>query len=120
MRTRREKSYLFGRFGEFIASISLIFKGYHIVQRNYKSRLGEIDIIARKGNTLCFIEVKSRRKQDDLDFAVSAHQLKRIERSAKNFVSMNKKYQNDFVRFDAIYVLFPFFSRHLKNILETC
>lgn len=51
---------LLGNKGESIATSYLIKKGYVLVQRNFKARYGEIDIILTKDNTLIFVEVKTR------------------------------------------------------------
>ncbi len=53
-----------GRMGEEIATKELQRKGYEIVERNYQNRYGEIDIIAKEGETLVFVEVKA--KTEDL------------------------------------------------------
>lgn len=50
-----------GRFGEERAALFLRRKGCRILERNYRCRQGEIDLIARKGEYLCFVEVKLRR-----------------------------------------------------------
>ncbi len=50
-----------GRWGEERAAEFLKAKGYRILERNYKNRIGEIDIVASNGKDLCFIEVKTRR-----------------------------------------------------------
>ena len=50
-----------GRFGEEQAARYLQLRGYRIVERNYRCRLGEIDLIARRGGFLVFVEVKQRR-----------------------------------------------------------
>lgn len=57
MVNRRQR---FGRRSEDVAVKHLKKKGYKIVERNYRTRLGEIDIIAREGRSLAFIEVKAR------------------------------------------------------------
>ncbi len=49
-----------GEKGEELAVRFLKKKGYKIIKQNYKTRIGEIDIIARDGNALVFIEVKTR------------------------------------------------------------
>lgn len=49
-----------GAEGEKIAAGFLVKQGYRILQRNYRTVLGEIDIVAREGNTLVFVEVKAR------------------------------------------------------------
>lgn len=53
-----------GNLGEDIAAAALEEQGYAIVTRNYRKRYGEIDIIARKENTLYFVEVKTRKSMD--------------------------------------------------------
>lgn len=49
-----------GKRGESLAALLLILKGYKIVKRNYRTKTSEIDIIARKGDTYVFAEVKTR------------------------------------------------------------
>lgn len=53
-----------GKMGEDLAELTLIEKGYQILKRNFKCKAGEIDIIARIGRTLCFIEVKTRSSDE--------------------------------------------------------
>lgn len=55
-----------GRYGESLASNYLRRKGYEILGRNYQAKIGELDLIAAKGRTLVFVEVKTRT---DADFA---------------------------------------------------
>ena len=50
-----------GAFGERLAAAHLVAKGYHIQARNYRCREGEIDIVAQDGETLVFVEVRTRR-----------------------------------------------------------
>ncbi|MEZ5759409.1 MAG: YraN family protein [Emcibacteraceae bacterium] len=56
----KKKAYKWGQLAELFASLMLRFKGYSIVARRYKTRVGEIDIIARKGPLTIFCEVKAR------------------------------------------------------------
>ena len=58
MVTRRQA---FGQKAETIAVRQLEKAGYKIITRNYRNRIGEIDIVARDGNTLVFVEVKARK-----------------------------------------------------------
>ncbi len=53
-----------GQSGESLAVKILKGKGYRIVEQNYRSKLGEIDVIARDGNVIAFVEVKARRTMD--------------------------------------------------------
>ena len=52
--------HLLGQEGEQLAADYLVKKGYSIIERNYRFHRNEIDIIARHGHTLCFVEVKTR------------------------------------------------------------
>lgn len=81
--------------------------GYKILQRNYKTKLGEVDIIARDLNTICFIEVKfrsSNRFGSALE-AVSNLKQKQISKAALNFLKeknlLNKKARFDVVALDS-------------------
>jgi len=57
----QNKSQKFGERGENLAVWYLKQNGYKIIEQNYRSRMGEIDIIAKDGKTIVFVEVKSRR-----------------------------------------------------------
>ena len=57
----RQKAYRRGHRGERLAAAALMLKGYRILARRYRTKLGEIDLIARRGNLVLFVEVKARR-----------------------------------------------------------
>lgn len=95
-----------GKRGEDAAVDFLKRKGYRIIERNYKNKLGEIDIIAKDNNTLCFIEVKTRTS---LDFgypqeAITAAKQKKINKVALSYL---KQYNllSISARFDIISVI---------------
>ncbi|MFT7099296.1 MAG: putative endonuclease, partial [Rickettsiales bacterium] len=90
-KSRKIKSYRFGIVAEFVAIIFLFFKGYKILKRRYKTKLGEIDIVACKNNAIIAIEVKARRKNVQnngflIDEVLSVNQQKRIKRAAMSFM----------------------------------
>lgn len=77
-----------GYYGEEYVCSFLIKNGYEIVKRNYQIKGGEIDIIAKKGEMLCFVEVKTR-KQNSLisgEEAVTPSKRKLLIRAAKRFL----------------------------------
>ncbi len=53
-----------GRYGEDVAARHLAAAGYEVLERNWRCRSGELDIVARHGDLLCFVEVKTRRGAD--------------------------------------------------------
>lgn len=78
-------------------------RGYRIVECNYRSKLGELDIIARDGNTLVFVEVRSRR-DDRFGNAVDAvgwHKQRKVSRVAMQYIAWRKpRFVN--ARFDVV------------------
>ena len=110
-----------GRFGEETAECYLIKKGYHILERNFRCRLGEIDIIAADGPVLVFIEVKTRRNQKfGLPCeAINAEKIKHLKRTAAYYMMLSPDEQCD-TRFDVIEILIrgghPYLH-HLENVL---
>jgi putative endonuclease len=80
-----------GDFGEDRATEYLESLGYEIFERNFRTRFGEIDIIARDGETLCFIEVKAKASDRFGSPAemITPKKLDRIIRTAKHYVQEN-------------------------------
>ncbi len=107
-----------GNFAEFSARLYLRLKGYQIVEKNYitgrGTTAGEIDIIARKKNTIIFVEVKERKTLEDALYAIKPQQKKRILNAAKFYLAKHPFYQKFDVRFDAVFVSF-FRIYHIQN-----
>jgi putative endonuclease len=74
--------------GESLACDFLARKGFKILERNYRARAGEIDIIARKRDLVCFVEVKTRRseRRGRGVHAVTAAKLRKIAAAARVYV----------------------------------
>lgn len=85
-------SYKYGIFAEYVVAVYLILKGYRILEKRYKTKVGEIDILAVKGRDLIAFEVKARRKQELTTDLVSIKQRNRIENALKFFILKNNKY----------------------------
>ena len=81
----------------------LRLKGYRVLARRYKSKLGEIDIIAKRGGLVSFIEVKGRSSAP-LETPVTNGQMQRIARTAQLFMQQRSGVQNLDMRFDIILV----------------
>ncbi|MEI6090924.1 MAG: YraN family protein [bacterium] len=104
--TTREKGYL----GEDLAIQYLSDIGYTIIQKNFVfGKTGEIDIIAREGKTLCFIEVKARANEayGSVYETVPAWKQKKIRRTAEGYLYVNK-ISNVECRFDFIGIDYSF------------
>jgi len=99
-----------GRTGETLAAEHLIRRGYTIVERNYRTRWGELDIVAFDGTTLAFCEVKTRRMRPGEGYALEAVRARKraqIRRMAGQWLAERKQrpYAKT-LRFDAIGVTF--------------
>lgn len=78
-----------GKQGEDLAAAHLEQNGYRILERNYRSVFGEVDIVAEEGDTLVFVEVKSRRSEayGDPQLAVGPEKQRKISRAAMGYLS---------------------------------
>ena len=92
-----------GKYGEEHAAVFLKQKGYTVIEKNYRQPCGEIDIIARDGETLVFIEVKTRRTTSfGSPFeAITDRKKRQIARTAQDYLC-RKKQTNKPARFDVI------------------
>jgi len=115
----------FGADGEDLACDYLRDKRYKIISRNYRCRIGEIDIIALRRKTLVFCEVKARnnRQFGEPFEAVTKHKQKRLRRLAESYLQSTQNDRNipqdlDY-RFDVISIVFNqsngFEITHLEN-----
>ncbi len=97
------KQQIFGKISESIAEKHLRKKGYKILERNYSTNIGEIDIIAKHKKTIVFIEVKAR-KSDRFGAAKYAVTLKKQKKISMVALSYLKKTENinSRARFDVV------------------
>lgn len=75
---KREQAERRGRRGEALAAWYLRCKGWRIVARRVKTPRGEIDLVARRGSTVAFVEVKWRQSDAGLDTAMDGYRLRRV------------------------------------------
>ena len=92
---------------EEMAAAYLIEQGYKIIARNFSDRLGEIDIIARDGEYLVFVEVKYRRdeKQGNPAEAVDLRKQQHIRHAAEYYLYKNRVSDTMPCRFDVVAIL---------------
>ncbi len=96
---------ILGKLGEDFACRELERRGYAIVARGYRTRVGELDIVAHDGDTLVFVEVKTRRSADYglPREAVSAWKQRKVWLMALDFL-MRTGWHNRPCRFDVVEV----------------
>jgi len=105
-----------GRRGETLAAWYLRMKGWRIVARRVKTPRGEVDLIARRGRTLAFIEVKWRSSADQLDHAVDPYRLRRVAAAAEVLAARHAR-AGDTLRIDVLLLAPGRFPRHMANAL---
>ncbi|HEY2320342.1 MAG TPA: YraN family protein [Solirubrobacteraceae bacterium] len=101
-----DPGHALGRAGEELAAEHLLRLGYEIVERNYRTRWGELDIVARAGATLTFCEVKTRRVRGRAGGpfdAVGAGKQARVRKMAARWLTERRdRPYAEVIRFDAI------------------
>ena len=112
---RRQKAERRGRFAEWIAAFWLMLKGYRILALRHRTPLGEIDIIARRGDLVAFIEVKARRDTALVIDAVSASAQTRIRAASELWLSRRKDAAGLSLRYDIIAVMPYRLPRHFPD-----
>ena len=111
----RQAAHRLGHVAEWRAVWRLRLAGYSILARRYKTKLGEIDIVARRGGILAFVEVKARADYDKAGFSLHARQFGRVARAASLFLAHHPRYAAHSVRFDAVLVV-GLWPRHLPDV----
>ncbi len=115
MKTEKIKAYERGHRLERLAALYLQIKGYKILKVRYKTPGGEIDVVARRKNTLVFVEVKGRRDMASALESVTMRNRLRVETAARHFLAAHPHFAGLDMRFDAIVFAPPFSFRHLDN-----
>jgi putative endonuclease len=118
VRRTRQAAHIHGHRAETIAVWYMRLKGYRLIANRFKSAVGEIDLIMRKGKTLVFIEVKARSKVDDSMWAVTPQQSSRIASAASLFVCRHDLSGVEFQRFDIVAVPSYLWPTHIKNAFD--
>lgn len=111
----RQEAERFGRWGEWRAAWWLRLQGWRILDSRVKLRMGEIDLVARRGRTTAFIEVKTRATAEALDLAIDEYRLRRVA-AAVTAVSHRYARANDAIRIDIILIAPRAWPRHLVNV----
>ncbi|HXH43180.1 MAG TPA: YraN family protein [Bradyrhizobium sp.] len=102
-----------GISAESRAAAYLMAKGYRILARRYRTAHGEIDIVARRGNLISFVEVKARASLDDAAFAVTPRQQQRIIDAAQGWLVAHPEHAEFELRFDVVLIAPRSLPRHV-------
>lgn len=121
----KKTSYAKGVEAEDMAVAYLLERGYEILEQRYKTKFGEVDIIALDLNTpenpvLCFVEVKQRGRYEDALEALTPRMCRRIERSVLFFLSQEPAYVAYDMRFDVVAITRGGKISHLDNAWQVC
>ena len=111
----RQRAERGGRRAERLAAFWLQLKGWKILGRRVRTPVGEVDLIARRGRTVAFVEVKARATAEELGFALDEYRLRRVAAAAEALAHRYTRAGDD-IRLDAIFVVPRRLPRHLTNI----
>ena len=111
-RRRREQA---GRRAENAAALWLQLKGYRILDRRARMPACEIDLVARKGRFVVFVEVKSRRSLAQALEAVTPQLRNRLEEAANQWVSRRRGLQEALWRFDVVLLAPGRLPKHMRD-----
>jgi putative endonuclease len=114
----RRAARAYGLRAETVATLWLRARFYAILDRNYRIKDGEIDVIAKRGRTIAFVEVKARGDLDDARVAITAQKQHRISRAVNRWVATHPWAMGYTLRADAIFIAPGKLPRHLENAFE--
>jgi putative endonuclease len=112
--TTRAEREARGRRGERLAAWFLRLHGWRIVARRVKTPRGEIDLIARRGRTVAFVEVKWRAGSAELDTAIDAYRLRRVAAAVEAAAHRHAR-PGDTIRIDVLLLAPRRWPRHIVN-----
>jgi putative endonuclease len=117
-RPERQVAFRLGLSAETRAAALLLAKGYRIVARRWRSPVGEIDLVVRRGRLLVFVEVKARGRFDDAAEAVTERQRRRIVAAAVAGLASHADDLACDIRFDAVLVAPWRLPRHVPAAFD--
>jgi putative endonuclease len=103
-----------GREGEARAAWFLRAKGWRILDQRVRTPAGEVDLVARRGKLIAFVEVKTRRSAAELDFAIDEHRLARVAAAAE-MLAPRYLQEGDDMRVDVVLIAPRTWPRHIEN-----
>jgi len=114
-RHKRRRAERYGRLAESVAALFLQAKGYRVLARRYKTPLGEIDLVVRRGRAIAFVEVKARADGTSALAAITPYQRTRSARAALAWLMRHPEAADYDLRFDVVLVRTLAPPRHIAN-----
>ena len=111
----RQRAERGGRRAERVAALWLQLKGWKILGRRVRTPVGEVDLIARRGRTVAFVEVKARATAEEAGLALDEWRLRRVAAAAEALAHRYAR-EGDDLRLDAVFVVPRRLPRHMTNI----
>jgi putative endonuclease len=112
---KRQRAERGGRRAELIAALWLRLHGWRILAKRARTPVGEVDIVAKRGRTLAFVEVKARATAGEADLALDHFRLRRVAAAAEALAPRFSKPGDD-LRIDAIFIVPGSLPRHVSNV----
>lgn len=111
----RQRAERGGRRAERLAALWLQLKGWKILGRRVRAPVGEVDLVARRGRIVAFVEVKARATGEEAGLSLDEYRLRRVAAAAEALAHRYVR-QGDDVRLDAIFIVPRRLPKHMTNI----
>jgi putative endonuclease len=115
---KRMAAFRLGVSAESVAAFFLGAKGYRTIARRWKSPVGEIDLVVKRGRLIVFVEVKARKALDQAAESVLLRQRRRIVAAAGAWLAAHPEHAGYDMRFDAILVAPGRMPQHIVSAFE--
>lgn len=112
---KRQRAERGGRRAEAIAALWLQLKGWSILGRRVRTPVGEIDLVARRGRTLAFVEVKARATREEAERSLDEWRLRRVAAAAEALCHRYAR-PGDTMRIDAMFIVPRRLPRHMPHV----
>lgn len=111
----KRRAYRLGHHAEWLALLWLMLKGYRLLARRYRTKLGEIDLIVKRGGTVALVEVKARTSHDAAEDSITVAAERRIRNAADIWLARHPGAEGLTFRFDIVLIAPWRLPKHLAN-----
>jgi len=118
MTRSRRNNHRNGLRAEALAAWLLRLQGYRILAMRYKTPVGEIDLVAKRGSILAFVEVKARTNHAGAADAIHTKNQQRVVRAAQHYLQSHPHLAHLTIRFDALLVAWYRWPHHIRHAFD--